>query len=287
MIAKKIEKEIISKYSIDNKSITTISKELKISYNSIMKVLKDLKIYKKINLDEIISPAFLQKEYIDNEKSISQISKESGFNFRTIANRIKKYKIKINRGNKKYKDYTGQKFGMLTVIKTIKNSQNIRLWVCQCKCGNIKNVIPGHLIANIKSCGCKHTFGMYNHIPYWYFKGFKIKSSHYKDARKEFDLTIEHLDELWCKQNGKCAISGVDICLGKTQSQRGITTGSIDRIDSSKGHIQGNVQWVHKDVNLIKNRFNEQYFIEICKKIVLNKYSKEELLKDIDDLATS
>jgi hypothetical protein len=46
-----------------------------------------------------------------------------------------------------------------------------------------------------------------------------------------------------------------------------LTTASLDRIDSSKGYIEGNVQWIHKHINKMKNNFNESYFIEICKKI--------------------
>lgn len=41
----------------------------------------------------------------------------------------------------------------------------------------------------------------------------------------------------------------------------------LDRIDSSKGYIEGNVQWVHKDVNMMKQNYSQKYFIEMCKKI--------------------
>ncbi len=42
---------------------------------------------------------------------------------------------------------------------------------------------------------------------------------------------------------------------------------SIDRIDSSKEYTIDNVQLVHKDVNLMKNHFNQDYFINMCKMI--------------------
>jgi len=45
------------------------------------------------------------------------------------------------------------------------------------------------------------------------------------------------------------------------------STASVDRIDSNKGYIKGNVQFVHKDINLMKNVLNIEYFIEMCKKI--------------------
>ena len=45
---------------------------------------------------------------------------------------------------------------------------------------------------------------------------------------------------------------------------------SLDRIDSSKGYIEGNVQWVHQNINMMKNKFDNQYFIEMCKLITKN-----------------
>ena len=44
-------------------------------------------------------------------------------------------------------------------------------------------------------------------------------------------------------------------------------TASLDRIDSKKGYIEGNIQWVHKDINRMKWAFNEDYFIKLCNNI--------------------
>ena len=37
-------------------------------------------------------------------------------------------------------------------------------------------------------------------------------------------------------------------------------TASLDRIDSSKGYTEDNIQWVHKDVNQMKMDLPEQRF---------------------------
>lgn len=42
---------------------------------------------------------------------------------------------------------------------------------------------------------------------------------------------------------------------------------AIDRIDSNLDYHLVNIQIVHKDVNLMKNRFSQDYFLDICKKI--------------------
>jgi len=41
-------------------------------------------------------------------------------------------------------------------------------------------------------------------------------------------------------------------------------TASLDRIDSSKGYIEGNVQWVHKMVNMSKQQYTQEEFINMC-----------------------
>ena len=64
-----------------------------------------------------------------------------------------------------------------------------------------------------------------------------------------------------------CALSGEELSFGVGR-MRG--TASLDRIDSSKGYVKGNVQWVHKDVNFMKRTLNQQTFVNWCKKITNN-----------------
>lgn len=45
---------------------------------------------------------------------------------------------------------------------------------------------------------------------------------------------------------------------------------SLDRKDSSKGYLKGNVQWLHTSVNNIKGALAHDEFINICKKITNN-----------------
>lgn len=54
------------------------------------------------------------------------------------------------------KDITGQKFGMLTVVRpSHKDSRNEWHWLCKCDCGKLKTVSGNKLRSgNTKSCGC-------------------------------------------------------------------------------------------------------------------------------------
>jgi len=73
----------------------------------------------------------------------------------------------------KFKDLTGERFGMLTVNKKSGNDKwGHTLWDCTCDCGDSKIVKTGDLGSRIKSCGCLNRLTGEDH-PSW--KGGKIK----------------------------------------------------------------------------------------------------------------
>ena len=76
----------------------------------------------------------------------------------------------------------------------------------------------------------------------------------------EWNITFEYLADLLIEQDFKCALTGWDIEAMKVQ----VNTASLDRIDSLKGYIEGNVQWVHKMVNMSKQSYTQEEFIEMC-----------------------
>lgn len=54
-----------------------------------------------------------------------------------------------------YKDLTGNKYNMLTVLRRLPNRGNNAVWECRCDCGNITKVTSGNLKnGSVKSCGC-------------------------------------------------------------------------------------------------------------------------------------
>ena len=81
----------------------------------------------------------------------------------------------------------------------------------------------------------------------------------------KYSVSKDYLWDLFLKQNRKCVLSGLPLTFSKTNPTRTHnTSASLDRIDSSKGYIEGNVQWIHKDVNRMKNHYPEDYFIKLC-----------------------
>jgi len=79
-----------------------------------------------------------------------------------------------------------------------------------------------------------------------------------------WDLEPQDIVELYEQQSGLCALTGWPI----EWSKKGLTaTVSIDRIDSSEGYVKGNVQLLHKDVNMAKQQYSQEYFIAMCQAI--------------------
>ncbi len=102
--------------------------------------------------------------------------------------------------------------------------------------------------------------------------GLNKARGHAKTYKREFNITHEYLMTLLVQQDYKCAISQVRMTHNKD-----IYTVSIDRIDSSKGYVEGNVQLVCKFCNLGKNTHSNQEALDFIKTIEMNLLKK---LKD-------
>lgn len=90
-------------------------------------------------------------------------------------------------------------------------------------------------------------------------------------GRKKFvsDLDLEYLKKLWEQQNGKCPYTQVCLKLPNTTGDRvsELDFASLDRIDSTKGYLKGNVQFVSLFINFAKNKFSRQQVEEFIKLI--------------------
>lgn len=190
------------------------------------------------------------------------------------------------------KDLSNKKFGYLVPKKVIGRKNGSLLWECKCICGNMTNVRSNKLSqGHTKSCGClkqkikseslkrfhEKNFNPLNRSACWrgygeigltYFHSIAYGA---KTRKLQFSVSIKYIWRLFLKQKRKCALTGLKITPFHNKKNQNIGNASLDRIDSSKGYVKGNVQWVHKDVNVMKMGFSEQYFIKLCKLIAKNK----------------
>lgn len=88
---------------------------------------------------------------------------------------------------------------------------------------------------------------------------------------KEFNLSIEFLEKLIEDQDHKCAITNIPISVKHiTEDTTLYDTASLDRIDSSKGYTEDNVQWVVLGINYMKLNFPEEDLHKTLKLIIKN-----------------
>jgi hypothetical protein len=166
-------------------------------------------------------------------------------------------------------DLTGLTFGKLLVLEdTNEGLPKNPVWLCKCDCGNYKK-IKGKYLRNgdTKSCGClskgaSHNRRAIGRLTDTFWNHLKAQA-----ARRNipFEITKEYAWALAENQNFKCALSDTDLVfVFNFRDEYKQHTASLDRIDSSKGYTLDNVQWVHKDINIMKNSASEEKFIKFC-----------------------
>lgn len=177
----------------------------------------------------------------------------------------------------------GKKFGMLTVIgDSEKDNTGHLMYRCQCECGKIKNIHGTHLReGNTVSCGCKNKVCGITGDMWYKITSMKVHNR-IKRNNLEFNVTKEYLNDLFSKQGGKCNLSGLDITFPKSWNDKTYTA-SLDRVDSSIGYIVGNVQWVHKHINVMKNIYPQDMFIYMCNQVAKTNKIDKLPLENVDE----
>jgi hypothetical protein len=227
----------------------------------------------------VLTKEFLMEEYVKNKKTYQQIAEETGLTKWIVLDQAKILGIKSRSSGRSSPNLLGRRFGSLLVIekKSIIESKTGKKrpeWICKCDCGNIKKAGTSELLRGQKTCwDCRNKY-----ISKIKWRGHgkisgefwgKIKNS--AEVRNyRIEITIEDIWDLFVKQNGKCALTGVELKIYRHHKDRSRTTASLDRIDSSKHYVLDNIQWVHKKINNIKMDLSQDEFIEWCKKVVLH-----------------
>ncbi len=153
------------------------------------------------------------------------------------------------------KDYTGMRFGRLTVLEPTderKKPGNNVYWLCKCDCGNIIKVPTSEFRVNArtKSCGClgreklqkrNTTHGGSRDRLYTVWMStrrrcYDEKLKEYKNYGKRGIKVCEYFEKYenfkkWAMENGYVPTAKYGEC-------------TLDRIDTSKGYCPENCRWV-------------------------------------------
>jgi hypothetical protein len=144
-------------------------------------------------------------------------------------------------------------------------------WKTEYQC---KNKVTKRLQKNCSACRVKHDNEKYSATAEAYLKrriGTLKSTCHKHRGRKKVLLTSDQFYNVWKKQRAKtglqCPISGETMThtLGNGSV---LTNISVDRINSSKDYVIGNIQFVCVMANLMKNKHDNKTLLVWSKKIV-------------------
>lgn len=91
-------------------------------------------------------------------------------------------------------------------------------------------------------------------------------------------VMIQHIQEVWVSQRGRCYYSGVPM---KEEylftGDQNIEAISVERIDNSKGYIVGNIRLVLRAMNKFRSVSEEIQFMDLLKRVGLSVVDKYKL----------
>lgn len=146
---------------------------------------------------------------------------------------------------------TGRSFGSLTAIRLGESTGNGARWICQCKCGNEKELRSSDLVeGKINSCGCEH--------------GKRISS-----AFKTHGMTHTRTYSIWTNMKSRCrthldyAGRGIKVCdewlkFDNFFADMGVCPDgmSLDRIDVNGNYEKSNCRWATHQQQMNNTRAN-------------------------------
>ena len=178
---------------------------------------------------------------------------------------MQRYRSRIRRGviMSKLIDLTGLRFGRLVVIKRGRTKNERTYWRCLCDCGTIKDCLSYNLKHSdpkrrIFSCGC---WGRESRL--------RASTTHGKSKSPEMQMFWEAkkrarkrgmaFDIEWTDILIPDVCPFLDIPISVGQGKQTANSPALDRKDSSRGYVKGNIQVISNRANTMKHdaTFNE------------------------------
>jgi len=109
------------------------------------------------------------------------------------------------------------------------------------------------------------------------YTGLREHMRRVRQRSKDFDVTLEDLLQQWEKQGGRCVYSGVKLTHPiQRKNENLMYTASLDRIDSSKGYVKDNIQFISVVCNHAKGEMSHEEMLEFCE--ILSSHIKKEII---------
>ncbi len=89
-------------------------------------------------------------------------------------------------------------------------------------------------------------------------------------ANGPVEITLDDLKSQWEKQNGICPLTGWKLQLSETsghQLPKTTNRASLDRIDSTKGYVKGNIRFIAMIAQFAKNTWTDREVLLFCEAV--------------------
>ncbi len=165
--------------------------------------------------------------------------------------------------------HVGQRFDRLVVVERLGKQGSAFLWRCICDCGKEKITLGVRLRnGQCGSCGCKmrestaKSFTTHGKSQTLEYKLLKDARKRAKEFNREYNITLEdiYIPDV-------CPVLGI-LLIPTKGGKCTNNSPSLDRVDSSKGYIKGNV----KIISMRANRLKQDSTIEELENLI--KYMK-------------
>ena len=163
----------------------------------------------------------------------------------------------------------GDKYKHWTIISGPEYINSTAYYKVRCDCGTEAYKLPIELLRKNKDFQCEKCAQKERALQTTIINGRvgDLTLTEYTRLRRSakkrgltFKVSIKYLWNLFQEQNQICAITGDYI--------PNIKEASLDRIDSSKGYVEGNLQWVTQQANLSKHVMTMEQLYKFCRKVL-------------------
>lgn len=191
-------------------------------------------------------------------------------------------------GTPRYKNEINNVYGKLTVLEFAGTNKNVTFWKCKCECGG-EVTTTGSRLRNgqCKSCGvCDIQRKTHPDSPM--LRHFRGMNRGAKSRGLEVDLSFDEYKEIVKQRCGYCDSPILDTHYA--YSRRRYSKGKefdvnaefngIDRMDSSKGYIKGNMISCCSMCNRMKSDFESDIFLNKVKEIYEHATKNGHYTKD-------
>lgn len=166
----------------------------------------------------------------------------------------------------KFIDETNNRYGRLVVIRRTNNNKfNHVSWLCRCDCG-VEKAISGISLRSgrVKSCSClaKETAGQIRKLPYGEASFNQIVRTVKRGAKErnyQFRLTKKQVRGIVTKNCHYCGKSPSQVSRSRDANGVFVYNG-IDRVNNTKGYVEGNVVPCCKICNIAKSTMSVEEF---------------------------